>query len=129
MGFDDALFAGASLIALMAKGGNTLDELLLPYPKYESSPEYHISCPDERKYQIVDKIKANIQKEYSAEKIITINGVRLELDDGWGLIRASSNLPELVVVLEGKTKQDLIALEKQFHKILEEFPELGTWQY
>ncbi len=128
-GFDDALFAGASLIALMAKGGNTLDELLLPYPKYESSPEYHIPCPDERKYQIVDKIKANIQKEYSAEKIITINGVRLELDDGWGLIRASSNLPELVVVLEGKTKQDLIALEKQFHKILEEFPELGTWQY
>ncbi|MEE0775882.1 MAG: phosphomannomutase/phosphoglucomutase, partial [Bacillota bacterium] len=128
-GYDDALFAASSLIALMAKEEANLDELLNPYPKYEGSPEYHLSCPEQRKYEIVNEVMLLIQKEFGKEKTITINGVRLELEDGWGLVRASSNLPELVVVLEGRTKDALNRMETLFREILAKFAELGQWQY
>jgi phosphomannomutase/phosphoglucomutase len=79
-------------------------------PTTHGSPTMAPHCPDDRKYQVVEEITASFQASHSAgEKLlglsirdlVTVNGVRVTLEDGtWGLVRASSNKPSLVVVVE-----------------------------
>lgn len=101
-GYDDALMAGAYLIGIMAKRGKSLEELLAPYPRYTATEEINIPCSDQEKYSLVARIKKRFLSVWGADKINTINGIRLELPSGWALLRASSNLPQLVLVAEGE---------------------------
>lgn len=100
-GYDDALMAAACLVAIIVRRGKTLEELLSPYPCYYTTEEIAIPCPDSEKYAFIEKVKAALAQEWGQKRLNTINGVRLELPQGWVLLRASSNLPELVMVAEG----------------------------
>ncbi|MCJ7508593.1 MAG: phosphomannomutase/phosphoglucomutase, partial [candidate division Zixibacteria bacterium] len=98
---------------LLAKTDEPLSQMRNKLPKTWQSPTMAPYCPDNRKYQVVSEItdmykKANDANEricgHSIRSINTVNGVRVEYDDGsWGLVRASSNKPSLVIVIESLT--------------------------
>jgi len=124
-GYDDALFNGLKLLEYLSEENKPLSEVLKTLPQYITSPAWHLDCPDEKKYQVVEKITQEFKKKFGPERVIDINGARVEFDDGWGLVRASSNLPYLVLVFEAKTEKRLKEIEEIFRQELEKYPEVG----
>ncbi len=122
-GYDDALFAAAKVVEYMAQTGKPIDEIVAEFPQYVTSPEIKAHCADNVKYEIVDKLVAEFQAEYG-DKVNTINGARVTFDNGWGLVRASSNLPELVIIFEGKTEQDMREIRSIFREKLDKYDEI-----
>lgn len=124
--FDDAIFAALKLIEYLSNQPKPLSAVIDELPRYVTSPVWHASCSDEEKYAIVDKLTESFKKEYGLEKVIDVNGARVYIEDGWGLVRASSNLPALVLVFEAKTEEGLAKIEKIFRERLSQFPNIGT---
>ncbi|MBV8800366.1 MAG: phosphomannomutase/phosphoglucomutase [Alphaproteobacteria bacterium] len=115
-GYDDGVVAAIAVLEMLDRaGGKTMSELVASLPKTWSSPTMAPYCPDEKKYAVVEALTneyADAQRR--GEKIfgqtivhlITVNGVRVVLEDGtWGLVRASSNKPSLVVVVESPASE------------------------
>ena len=126
-GFDDGVFAGLRLAEFVASTGRPLSKLLAEAPSYETSPEIHVDCGDEVKYGVVDRMTAELERAHPG-RVITINGARVTYADGWGLVRASSNLPELVLVFEGRTRDAMERIKAEFRALLARHREVGaTW--
>jgi phosphomannomutase/phosphoglucomutase len=119
-------------------GGKRISELIDELPKTWGSPTMAPYCPDERKYQVVE----SVTKEYEqlaarCEKIlgqkigrlVTVNGVRVTLEDGtWGLVRASSNKPSLVVVCESPVSDERMrSMFREIDARLKKYPEVGEY--
>jgi len=101
--YDDALFAAARLLEYMGQHGGALsamlDELLEGLPRYVSSPELRIDCPDYMKAEVVDGVREALAREY---RVIDIDGARVYFDSSdWALIRASNTSPKLSLRFEG----------------------------
>ena len=124
-GFDDATFAALKLLEYLSAQDKTLSEVMEEVPKYFTSPTWQVDCADEIKYDIVERITKEFKEEYGQERIIDINGARVNFKEGWGLVRASSNLPVLVLVFESKTKDGLRKIETVFKEKLSKYPEIG----
>jgi phosphomannomutase/phosphoglucomutase len=106
-GFDDALYGAARVLRIVADSGKSLRELLADVPRYVSTPEIRVDCPDDRKFQVV----AEAVKYFSAKyKAIDVDGVRVQFPDGWGLIRASNTQPVIVLRFEATTRERLDAI-------------------
>jgi phosphomannomutase len=105
-GFDDGTYSALRFLTVVKESGLAASELVAGLPQYVITPTMHAECPEERKYEIVDVFKEYIETRNPTE-IITINGVRAEFEDGWVLVRASSNLPTLVMVAEATTEPRL----------------------
>lgn len=116
-GFDDAVYASARLLQLLAKGEKKLSELLDDIPKTFSTPEIRVDCPDETKFEIVESIKEYFKDHY---EVIDIDGVRVIFPDGWGLLRASNTQPVLVLRFESKSQERLEENKNLFLKKLED---------
>ncbi len=125
-GYDDAPFAALKFLEYLSQQKESFSELLKTIPQYVSSPVWEPSCPDDKKYGIVEQLVAEFKKEYGADKVLDINGARVDFEDGWGLVRASSNLPVLVLVFESKTQEGLKRIEQIFRDKLAKFPEVGS---
>lgn len=114
-GYDDANLSAIIIAELLAKTDKQLSQLREELPKTWQSPTMAPYCPDDCKYQVVDQIIKMYENEHKANErvcghtirfINTVNGVRVEYDDGsWGLVRASSNKPSLVIVIESMTEK------------------------
>jgi phosphomannomutase/phosphoglucomutase len=112
-GYDDGIQSAIQVCNLLSNLNKTMSEIINELPKTYQTPTMAPFCKDEEKYEViatlVDKIKnlkANNTKidNQKITNILTINGIRFSLeDDSWGLIRASSNKPSLVVVVESPT--------------------------
>lgn len=124
-GFDDGIFAGLRLAEYVAGTGRPLSRVLAEAPQYVTSPEIHVDCGDEVKYGVVEKMTAELKRDHPG-RVIDINGARVAFDDGWGLVRASSNLPELVLVFEGRTAEAMKRIKEDFRRRLARHPEAGT---
>ncbi len=107
--FDDALYATCKLLEILSNTDKKLSELLSDIPKYYSSPELRVDCPDDKKFDIVEGIKNNLKQDY---EVIDVDGVRFITEEGWGLIRASNTQPVLVVRYESKTEEGLNKLKQ-----------------
>jgi phosphomannomutase / phosphoglucomutase len=116
----------------------TLGELKNALPRTWQSPTMSPHCGDEVKYDVVDRVVKHYEKvaanggELAGQKIrelITVNGIRIVLDDGtWGLVRASSNKPELVVVVESPTSEaNMRAIFAEIDAELSKQPEVGAY--
>ncbi|MBA2291844.1 MAG: phosphomannomutase/phosphoglucomutase [Gemmatimonadales bacterium] len=99
-GFDDALFAAARLLEIVSRGRGGLAALLADLPETFTTPELRVDCPDERKFALVEAASAHFAALYP---VSTIDGVRIEYPDGWGLLRASNTQPVLVLRFEATT--------------------------
>jgi phosphomannomutase/phosphoglucomutase len=105
-GFDDALFAAARLLAYVAREGGPLSRLLADLPKTFATPELRVDCPDDRKFDVVERAARHFAAKYP---ISTLDGVRITFPEGWGLLRASNTQPVLVLRFEAATPQALAA--------------------
>ena len=115
-GYDDGINSAIQVCKLLDKNNKKMSEILAELPTTYQSPTMAPYCKDSEKYEVVENlvkeitnIKENKTKVDNQEirEILTVNGVRFSFDDGsWGLIRASSNKPSLVVVTESPTSED-----------------------
>jgi phosphomannomutase / phosphoglucomutase len=109
-GFDDALYGAARLLRIIADGGKSVKQMMADVPKFVSTPEIRVDCPDEKKFGVV----AEAQKHFAAEhKVIEVDGVRVLFPDGWGLIRASNTQPVIVMRFEARTQAHLDAIRSE----------------
>jgi phosphomannomutase/phosphoglucomutase len=99
-GFDDALYAACRLIEIVAKSGKPLSYQLQDIPKLVSTPELRVDCPDDKKFQVVEKVAAAVRQHH---KVVDVDGVRAIFEHGWGLVRASNTQPVLVMRFEATT--------------------------
>jgi phosphomannomutase/phosphoglucomutase len=106
-GFDDALYAAARLLRIVADAGQPLDVLLGDVPRYASTPELRVDCPDDRKFAIVAAAIAHFR---AGHEVVDVDGARVLFDGGWGLLRASNTQPSIVLRFEATTPDRLAAI-------------------
>ena len=139
-GYDCALTAAAAILAMMDRNPDkTLAEMKAALPVAYTSLTMSPHCADEEKYGVVEAVVAEYRALAKAGgtilgrkivEVITVNGVRVALEDGsWVLVRASSNKPEIVVVVEStRSEEDMRALFRQEVKPrLAKWPQVGTY--
>jgi phosphomannomutase/phosphoglucomutase len=111
-GFDDAIYAGARFLEILADSGGKTSELLKGVPPSFNTPEIRVDCDDDKKFALIDTIRDSLSKKY---KTNVIDGVRVEFGDAWGLVRASNTQPVVVMRFEAQTKERL----KEVREIIE----------
>ncbi|WP_374574613.1 phosphomannomutase/phosphoglucomutase [Phenylobacterium sp.] len=139
-GYDDGLVAAGAILSMLDRNPDRkLSELKRALPAAYTSLTMSPHCPDEEKYAVVDKVTAEYVALHQAGgkvlgraivELITVNGVRVALDDGsWVLVRASSNKPELVAVVESaRSEDDMRALFREEVKPrLARHPQVGAY--
>jgi phosphomannomutase/phosphoglucomutase len=138
-GYDDGIVAAIAVLEMLDRAGTKkMSTLVAELPKTWGTPTMAPFCPDDKKYALVDELV----KEYSdlqksggtilgqkIAKLVTVNGVRVTLEDGtWGLIRASSNKPSLVVVCESPVSEaQMRAMFADLDARLSKHPEVGEY--
>ena len=115
-GYDDGINSAIQVCHLIDNQENKLSEIINQLPKTYQSPTMAPFCKDKEKYEVVEDIKKEIEKSKKEKikidnqeisEILTVNGIRFSFKDGsWGLIRASSNKPSLVIVTESPTSDE-----------------------
>lgn len=138
-GYDDGIVAAIAILEMLDRAGQTkMSALVSGLPKTWGTPTMAPFCPDDKKYDVV----AAMTHEYETLKekgetvlgqkivrLVTVNGVRVTLEDGtWGLIRASSNKPSLVVVVESPVSEERMrAMFADLDGRLSKHPEVGAY--
>jgi phosphomannomutase/phosphoglucomutase len=126
-GFDDAVFAALKLIEYLSHQTGTMSEVIANTPYYVATPAFYVDCADEVKYDVVEKLT----EEFKADgyDVNDINGARVNFGDGWGLVRASSVLPRLVLRFEAKTQERVDEIMALFRLKFSKYPEIGEkWE-
>ncbi len=125
-GFDDACYAAARLLEIVAAQSEQpkISKIFENYPNSVSTPEINIAINEEKKFPFIERLKA----EHTLDaKIITVDGMRAEFEDGWGLVRASNTTPCLVLRFEATTEKALARIQQAIKElILEIAPELAV---
>jgi phosphomannomutase / phosphoglucomutase len=121
-GYDDAIYAAGRLLRILSRTDRPLSALAAEIPRYHATPEIRVACPDDRKHQVV----ASLVQEFKARyEVIDIDGARIVLPDGWGLVRASNTQPVLVVRAEGTTPAALDRIKAILEDALRRSPEVA----
>jgi len=127
-GYDDAIFAGAKLAEYLSNAGGGISEIVSEMPRCFTSPEIKAGCPDAVKYEVIASIVGKLKGMYSG-KVNDIDGARVDFEHGWGLIRASSNLPELVLIFEADTMGHMSEIRDIFKRVAAEYPAIAAeWE-
>jgi len=114
-GYDDAIYAACRLLEIVAAARRPLSELLADLPRYESTPEIRLDCPDETKFEVVSEVRDHFKRDHD---VIDVDGARIRFDGGWGLVRASNTQPVLVLRFEARTKERLEAIKSEVASVL-----------
>ncbi len=115
-GYDDALYSACRLIEIVAKSGRPLSAQLAGVPKMVSTPEIRVDCPDDLKFDLVQRVAEHFKKKY---KTIDIDGVRVLFPEGWGLLRASNTQPVLVMRFEAASGHLLKQYQSEVEQVLD----------
>ncbi|APE31218.1 phosphomannomutase/phosphoglucomutase [Halomonas aestuarii] len=123
-GFDDGLYAAARLLEILSKQGDDADTFFARYPQDLGTPEINIAVTDETKFALVDRLAR--EGDFGDDGIkTTLDGIRVDYPDGWGLCRASNTTPVLVLRFEGKDEAALKRIRARFADALSQVsPEL-----
>jgi phosphomannomutase/phosphoglucomutase len=116
-GYDDALYAACRLIEIVALSGRPLSAQTAMLPKLFVTPELRFDCPDEKKFAVVERVKAYFQ---ARQEVIDVDGVRMLFPHGWGLVRASNTQPVLVLRFEATTPELRDAYRNEVEKVVAE---------
>ena len=127
-GYDDAFYAAGRLCRILSNSDRKLSELMSEIPIYPSTLETRYDCPDDLKFEVVDRVK---QKALSEKlETITVDGVRIVYENGWGLVRVSNTQPVLVARCEGRTEEALkeICIDMK-RRLIEAGSPSFDWEY
>jgi phosphomannomutase/phosphoglucomutase len=138
-GYDDGFVTAIAVLEMLDRNpGKSIADLYRDLPKTWGSPTMSPHCADEVKYDVADRVAARFKAMrekgekligQSIRDIVTVNGVRVTVNDGtWGLVRASSNKPELVVVVESPASEARMReMFQAVDSVLRENPEVGAY--
>ena len=131
-GYDDAIYASCRLVEILSKAQAPFSSLLADLLPTQVTPEIRMECPDDVKFQVVEEIRNRLVEAAGQphahnayhpcseiREVITLDGVRVCFDDGWGLIRASNTQPALVLRFEATTVERLQAIRAYLEGELE----------
>ena len=127
-GYDDGIYAALRLLEILTQTKQPLEELIASFPRKFSSPEIRVACEEEHKKIIMDTVKEYF-KDRANTTMLTIDGIRLTFDIGWGLIRPSNTQSVLSLRFEGETLEDLHAIEREFLVVLKPFFNPGLLEH
>ena len=116
-GFDDALYAAVRLIGILSQAGESLSAIRTRWPKFVNTPEHRIPSSDLRKFAVIEEVKAQLRQQ--GAKFDDIDGVRVQADDGWWLLRASNTQAILVARCEAGNMASLERLKIAINQALE----------
>ncbi len=119
-GYDDAIYAACRLVEILVQSGRPLSSYFLNLPKMFATPEIRVDCPDDKKFEVVEKCREVLRQEF---KTIDVDGVRFLFEGGWGLIRASNTQPALVLRFESDQEDRLTKMQIHVGEILARFNE------
>jgi phosphomannomutase/phosphoglucomutase len=112
-GFDDALYTGARLLEILSKSPKTCAEIFADLPDNINTPEINIYFERQgQQFEAMEKLAKTV--DFEGAKITTIDGVRVDYDNGWGLVRASNTTPCLVLRFEADTQKMLANIQAKF---------------
>ncbi|MCG9969868.1 phosphomannomutase/phosphoglucomutase [Pelotomaculum terephthalicicum JT] len=125
-GFDDAFYAAGRLLRLLSNSGAPLSKMLSVIPKYYSTAETRVTCPDWDKFKVVSGLAERFKRNYP---VVDVDGARVLFGDGWGLVRASNTQPVLVARCEAKTEAGMQRICSIMKEALKEFPEVADFEW
>lgn len=114
-GFDDGLYSAARLVEILARESRDADAVFAAFPEDESTPEINIAVTEESKFEIIRQLQ---EADFPGGQLSTIDGVRVDYEDGWGLVRASNTTPMLVLRFEARTREALARIRDGFQRQL-----------
>ena len=117
-GYDDAMYASCRFIEIVANSDKTVSEFLADQPKLFNTPEIRVDCPDDVKFDLVAKVRDSFIK--AGYDVNDIDGMRVNFDSGWGLVRASNTQPVLVLRFEALSQEKLDEYKKMIEDRIEE---------
>ena len=117
MGFDDGLYSAARLLEILGIEDRHCDEVFEDFPEDISTPELNVEVSDETKFPLMEKLGR--EGDFGDGNISTIDGIRVEFTDGWGLCRASNTTPVLVLRFEAETEEALERIKAVFREQLQ----------
>ncbi len=117
LGFDDAIYAGARLLELLSHGDQTLADLVDTLPVTVATPELRVEVPDDVKFEVVRRVTEKLR---ALHEVIDLDGVRVKLDGGWGLVRASNTQAALVMRFEADTAARLAEIRTLVETVVDE---------
>ncbi len=113
-GFDDGMYAAGRLAEILSTHGESLDESIARFPATVNTPEIIIPVPDDYKFALVQKIIESA--DFSTGKVNTMDGIRVDFNTGWGLVRASNTGPALTARFEADTQENLEIIQDEFRE-------------
>jgi phosphomannomutase/phosphoglucomutase len=114
-GYDDAIYAACRLLELLSQSSASLSDMLSDIPPTFVTPEIRVQCDDEKKFEVVEKVKAHFQRDH---QVIDVDGARILFPNGWGLVRASNTQDVLVMRFEADTQANLDLIRSQVEDVV-----------
>ncbi len=111
-GFDDGMYAAARLAEILSTHGDSLDDAITELPASINTPEIIIPVAEQEKFSLIERIVNNA--DFSTGKVNTMDGIRVDFTDGWGLVRASNTAAALTARFEADTEEHLEAIKAEF---------------
>jgi phosphomannomutase/phosphoglucomutase len=115
-GFDDGLYTGARLLEILTREADP-SAVLNALPKASSTPELHLHLQEGENFALIEKLRLDA-KFPGADRVVDIDGLRVEYPDGFGLARGSNTTPVVVLRFEGETPQALDRIQKEFARVI-----------
>jgi len=116
-GFDDALFAAARLLQLLAVDKRDCAAMFAELPDMVNTPELHVDMQEGEHYALMDRLLGAVHR-FDGAQVTTIDGLRVDYEDGWGLVRASNTTPTLVLRFEAEDEAALQRIQHEFKILL-----------
>jgi phosphomannomutase/phosphoglucomutase len=129
-GHDDGAYATLRILEILEQKNKTLSEIYESYPKYISSPEIKIGCPDDKKIAIVKQISEQFKKDFKGAQITDDSvipgddGARADFEDGMMIFRYSQNGPYVTMKFEAKDEDTYLQRKKYIRRMLENYPDM-----
>ena len=117
-GFDDALYTASRLLEILSKDPRPATEIFGELPDSINTPELNLNMAEGEHFKLIEKLVSNAN--FEGAKLTTIDGVRADWDDGFGLVRASNTTPCLVFRFEGDNEQALERIKNAFRQLVKE---------
>jgi phosphomannomutase/phosphoglucomutase len=109
-GYDDAIYAACRLVEILSHSGETLSRILSEIPATVVTPEIRVQCDDDKKFAVVEKVKAYFEAKH---EVIDVDGARILFPEGWGLVRASNTQDVLVLRFEAGSQKALESIRSR----------------
>ncbi|WP_420827017.1 phosphomannomutase/phosphoglucomutase [Aquipseudomonas campi] len=111
-GFDDGIYSAARLLEILSQEKRNSEQVFAAFPADISTPEINITVTDENKFRLIDRLQRD--GVWGDANLTTLDGVRVDYQKGWGLVRASNTTPVLVLRFEAETQEELERIKEVF---------------